>query len=302
MDALLDSINFRELLSAQDLSDPTAPLSAPDLRLLIQRLDSHSLKIKSKIQSYLLSHHHDFADLFSLCNDAVSRSHTISDDVAHLLASLSDRPVEAEIGQIMKQMSSATKEAREKRELLELVRELKKTLRVSGDDLVDEGEPAVYGLLRKEWSDCFDEIQEALMRFMDNVVRFEGETNRIRVKYVLSIDGNDGIELKTVLEALDVVGVLNYGLAKVADLIIKHTISPALNFGAPVSFVTEINPDSQAMTEAILKIVPLNDPKIEKMDGEAIYSRIIEVEDFIKAIFQDSPLRKDCLWRIHGNF
>ncbi|KAM1151961.1 hypothetical protein EV1_034279 [Malus domestica] len=55
MDALFDSINVRELLSAQDLSDPTTPLSARDLRLLIQRLDSDSLQIKSKIQSYLLS-------------------------------------------------------------------------------------------------------------------------------------------------------------------------------------------------------------------------------------------------------
>lgn len=42
------------------------------------------------------------------------------------------------------------------------------------------------------------------MRFIDNAVHFEGETKRIWVKYVLSIDGNDGIELKTVLEALDV--------------------------------------------------------------------------------------------------
>ncbi|XP_050383392.1 centromere/kinetochore protein zw10 homolog [Argentina anserina] len=308
MDALLDSINVRELLSAQDLSDPTTPLSAPDLRLLIQRLDSHSLKIKSKVQSYLLSHHHDFADLFSLCNDAVSRSHRLSDDLAGFLRSLSDRPVEAEIGEIVKQMSAATKEAREKRELLELVRaileisenlkaareavrngrlrfaaeelrELKKAVGVSDDDRVDE--PVVYGLLRKEWSDCFDEIQEALMRFMDNAVRYEHETNRIRVKYVLSIDGNDGIELKTVLEALDVVGILNYGLSKVGDLMIKHVISPALNFGVPVSFVIEINSNSETMTEAVLKIEPLNDPKIEKMDGETIYSRITEVIKFI---------------------
>ncbi|XP_062018003.1 centromere/kinetochore protein zw10 homolog [Rosa rugosa] len=132
-----------------------------------------------KIQSYLLSHRHDFADLFSLYNDAVSRSRKISDDVVQLLASsLSDRPV---IGQITKQMSAATKEAREKRELVrailemskklkaareavrngrlrfaaEQVREMKKALRVS--DRVDESEPVVYSLLRKEWSDCFDE-------------------------------------------------------------------------------------------------------------------------------------------------
>ncbi|XP_068345591.1 centromere/kinetochore protein zw10 homolog isoform X2 [Pyrus communis] len=310
MGALFDSINVRELLSAQDLSDPTTPLSAPDLRLLIQRLDSHSLQIKSKIQSYLLSHHQEFANLFSVCNDAVSRSNQISDDVVQLLSSISDRPIEAEIGQIMKQMSATTKEAREKKALLELVRaileiserlkgaseglrngrlrfaaqelrELKNTLRVSDDDRVDEGEPVVYRLLRKEWSECFEEIQEVLVRFIRNAVRFERESNRICVKYVLSIDGNDGFELRTVLEALDVVGILDYGLGKVADLMIKHVISPALNFGAPVSFVAEVNRDSQVLTEAILNIVPSNDPKIEKMDGETIYSGIIQVIKFI---------------------
>lgn len=62
------------------------------------------------------------------------------------------------------------------------------------------------------------------------------------------------------------IGILDYGLAKVADLIIKHVISPALNSGAPLSFVTEIIPDTQEMTEAILKIAPLNisnDPKVD---------------------------------------
>ncbi|KAL6287268.1 hypothetical protein ACE6H2_011658 [Prunus campanulata] len=310
MDALFDSINVRELLSAQDLSDPTTPLSAPDLRLLIQRLDSHSLQIKSKIQSYLLSHHNDFANLFSVCDDAVSRSNQISDDVGQLLSSISDRPIEAEIGQIMKQMSATTKEVREKKGLLELVRaileiseklkgareglrngrlrftaeelrELKKALRVSDDDRVDEREPVVYSLLRKQWSECFEEIQEVLVRFIGNAVQFERESNRIRVKYVLSVDGNDGIELRTVLEALDVVGILDYGLAKVADLMIKHVISPALNFGAPMSFVAEVNPASQVMTESTLNIVPSSDPKIEKMDGETIYSGIIQVIKFI---------------------
>lgn len=40
----------------------------------------------------------------------------------------------------------------------EELRELKKALGVSdSDDRVDEREPVVYGLLRKEWSDCFEE-------------------------------------------------------------------------------------------------------------------------------------------------
>lgn len=86
----------------------------------------------------------------------------------------------------MKQMSATTKEVREKKGLLELVRaileiseklkgareglrngrlrftaeelrELKKALRVSDDDRVDEREPVVYSLLRKQWSECFEE-------------------------------------------------------------------------------------------------------------------------------------------------
>ena len=86
-------------------------------------------------------------------------------------------------------MSATTKEAREKKALLELVRailaiseklkgaregltngrlrfaaeelrELKKALRISDDDRVDEREPVVYSLLRKEWSECFEEVKE----------------------------------------------------------------------------------------------------------------------------------------------
>lgn len=39
---------------------------------------------------------------------------------------------------------------------------------------------------------------------MGNAVQFERESNRIRVKHVLSAVGIHGIELRTVLEALDV--------------------------------------------------------------------------------------------------
>lgn len=87
----------------------------------------------------------------------------------------------------MKQMSATKKEVREKKGLLELVRaileiseklkgareglrngrlrftaeelrELKKALRVSDDVRVDEREPVVYNLLRKQWSECFEEV------------------------------------------------------------------------------------------------------------------------------------------------
>lgn len=164
---------------------------------------------------------------------------------------------------------------------------LKKALNVTDRDAdvakenESEGEPVVYGLLKKEWSDCFEEIQDVLVKFMENAVRFERDPSRLHVQYRLSHDGINGIELQTVLEALDVIGILDYGLAKVADLIIKHVINPTVNRGSPISFVEELNQDSKGMNEAILKIVPSVDRKIENVEGEAIYSGIIQVIRFI---------------------
>lgn len=307
MEELFDTINVRDLLSTHDLTDQTAPLTAPDLRLLISRLEFHSLQIKSKVQSYIASHHQDFASLFSLCNDTVSRTDEISTDLSDILGLISYRPIDKEVKEIIDEVSAKMKEARVKEELLELVRaiveigerlkgvkealrdgrlrfaaeelrELKKDLRV-GDE--NASEPLVYGLLRKEWLVCFEEIQELLVKFVESAVCFEKESNRVLVKYQLTVDGLDGIELRTVLEAMEVVGILDYGLAKVADLTIKYVISPAVSYGSPITFVEELNPGPEKMSEAILRMVPSVDDKIENVDGKTIYSGIIQVVKFI---------------------
>ncbi|KAK6286913.1 hypothetical protein POUND7_013092 [Theobroma cacao] len=307
MDPLLDRINVRDLLSGHDLSDPSTPLSAPDLRLLINRLESHSLHIKSKVRSYLLSHYNDFASLFSLCNDAILKTDQISNSLSDILSLVSDRPIDVEIRELVDEIGRKTKEAREKRELLGLLRvivgicerlegarsalrngrlsfvaeevkELNKALRI-GDE--EEGEPIVYGLLRKQWADLFDEMQELLAKFMENAVRFDQEARSIRVKYRLRVDEIDGIELHTVLEAMDVAGILDYSLAKVADLIIKHVMTPAVNYELPVTFVEDVDQGSEGITEAVLKILPSQDCKIVDVDGDAIYARVIQVIRFI---------------------
>jgi hypothetical protein len=54
-----------------------------------------------------------------------------------------------------------------------------------------------------------------------------------------------------------VVGILEYGLAKVADLMIKYVITPLINRGQPLSFLEESNQDS-----AVLKIVPSTESKV----------------------------------------
>ncbi|AEC08759.1 centromere/kinetochore protein, putative (ZW10) [Arabidopsis thaliana] len=307
IDALFESINVRDLLAGHDLNDPTTPLSAPDLRLLINRLESHSLRIKSKVQSYLVAHHSDFSELFSLCQDTVSRTRLISDDVSDVLQLVSDRPIDVEIRSVVDEITEKTKEVKLKRESLDLVnaivgicealqetkealkngrfrfaaeriRELKVVLRIGEEE---DGEPVAYALLRKEWSNCFDEIQEVLAKFMENAVRFELDSSRIRIKYQLSVGETAGIALSTVLEAMEVIGILDYGLAKAADSIFKHVITPAVTHASTFAAVEDLCKSAGEVTEATLRLEQSSDHKFEDVDGDAMYSGILKVVKFI---------------------
>ncbi|KAJ0262007.1 Centromere/kinetochore protein zw10 [Hirschfeldia incana] len=308
IDALFESINLRDLLAGHDLSDPTTPLSAPDLRLLINRLDSHSLRIKSKVQSYLAAHHSEFSDLFSTCQDAVSRTRLISGDVSDVVELISDRPVDVEIRRVVDEIAEKTKEVRVKRESLEVVsavvgicealeeakvglrggrfrfaaervREMKGVLRVGEEE--EEGEPLAYVLLRKEWSHCFDEIQEVLAKFMESAVRLEMESCKLRISYQLSVGEITGIALTSVLEAMEVIGMLDYGLAKAADSIFKHVVTPAVTHASTFNVVEDYCKTSGDITEATLKLELSSDHKAEDVDGDAIYSGILKVVKFI---------------------
>ncbi|XP_030460431.1 centromere/kinetochore protein zw10 homolog isoform X2 [Syzygium oleosum] len=311
MDALFDTINVRDLLSAGDVGDPASPLSAPDLRLLIQRLDSHSRGIKSQVQSYLLSHHADFSALFSLCADAASRTDDVAAELGGVLRLVSDRPVDVQIGEAVSEIEVKTREAKLRKELLELVkviarlserfggarealrsgrlrfaaeeiRKLKLAARVcDAEEKVAGREPVVYGLLKAQWHECFEEIQELFSRFVEDAVRFEQHSNRTRVKYQLSVDGIAGVDFQEVLESMEVVGLLDYGLARVADLMIKYVITPVINSGSAIAFVEELKQESGKMTEAFLKMVQSPDQKIGTVDSEMIFSKIIEIVKFI---------------------
>lgn len=206
MDILVNSVDVRDLLSSPDLLDsPSSPLSAPDLRLLISRLESHTLKIKSKVQSYLLSHQNDFSSLFSQCSDVVFRSEELSGQVSELLSLISKNPIEADLSGIIGETVEKKKQVREKKELLELLgvvlelndklrvvkedirigrvveaaeglKELKTAMRIRNDELADEvveGEPVVYGLLRNEWAQCFEEVYYDFFLYL--LFRFESQ-------------------------------------------------------------------------------------------------------------------------------
>lgn len=161
------------------------------------------------------------------------------------------------------------------------VRELKVGLRVQGgnDMAEEEGEPVVYGVLRKEWAQCFEEIQNFLVKFMERAVYFEEQNDVVRVKYFLDEDGSHRIELHTILEAMDVIGILDYGLAKVADMIVKFAISRVVSCKY-ITFPEEIKQEEGHNIEAALKLISSSDHMIEQ-DVGTVYSELIKVVQFV---------------------
>lgn len=318
MDVLFNSIDIRDLLSTPDLDDPSTPLSAPDLHLLIDRLQVRSLHIKSKVHDYLRSHQLDFSSLFSQCSDVVTRTEQLSSELFNLLNLITDHPVDTKIKSVIEEMVAKMKEVREKREVLELLglilelygqlrlvkedirigrveeaavalRELKTALRVHNDEAAaaqdEESQLLAYGLLRKEWADCFDKLHEALMRFVESAVKFDQDSSSFRVKYWLGMDGAEKIELHTVLKAMDAVGILDYGLARIADLMIKHVIARAISCRSSVPVVEEISEDQGPTSEAVLTIVSSTNDMSDSLDGETVYSALVQIVMFINKSF-----------------
>lgn len=62
------------------------------------------------------------------------------------------------------------------------------------------------------------------------------------------------------------IGILDYGLAKVADQMIKFVITPAVNSRSSISFVEDSEKVSGETAEAVLKMVPPFNPKVKLLN------------------------------------
>ncbi|XP_073001513.1 centromere/kinetochore protein zw10 homolog [Typha latifolia] len=313
MDVLRGSIDIRDLLSNPDLldSDPSSPLSAPDLRLLIDRLNVRSLHIKSQARDYVLSHRRDLVAVFSRCSLASAASTSLSSSISDALRLLSDRPIDLEIRTLAGQIRDARKELGERMEALvvvksisvlaerlraakedlragkvveaaEVVKKLKAALPVvEGEEGASAAEPVVFGFLRKEWTECFDELQGVLAKNVEDSVQFEPEKGKMIVRSRSSGRDMSRVELHQALHAMEIVDILDYGLAKVADLMIKHVMVPVISNKSITVAIEVLNDDALEEPEAILTLFESYEFQ-DYQDGSTLYLRLIEIIKFVQ--------------------
>lgn len=297
------------LLSTTADADPSTPLSAPDLRLLIDHLRHRSDHLHASALSFAASNREPLASALLRAASSAASSASLQSSLQSALSPLSSSPDLSDLRSLSDRLVAARRELRERQEHLAAassVASLSARLRAARASanpldaaaaaaelkplLVNpEGsgsggdEPVVFGLLRGEWEQLVDELQVGLSKNVEECVEFAPEGGKVVVRAGPSgsSSGTPGVELRVALQALEIIDSLDYGMAKVADLMVKHVFLPAIsNISVTVS-VEVLEKSGSTYPASVLSIVPSEELQGYK-DGSVLYSRIIDVIKFAR--------------------
>jgi centromere/kinetochore protein ZW10 len=178
------------LLSITADADPSTPLSAPDLRLLIDRLRLRSDRLHASALSFASSNREPLASALLRAAGSAASSASLQSALESALSPLSSSPDLSDLRSLSDRLLAARRELREREEHLAAassVASLSARLRAARASanpldaaiaaaelkplLVDPqgsgsegGEPVVFGLLRGEWEQLVDEVSSLLVQ------------------------------------------------------------------------------------------------------------------------------------------
>ncbi|CAN6363104.1 unnamed protein product [Urochloa humidicola] len=301
--------DVRELLlsTTADASDPSTPLSAPDLRLLIDRLRLRSDRLHASALSFAASHRGALASSLARAASAADSSASVESSLADALAPLASSPDLSDLKALADRLLAARRELAERQEQLaaaSTIASLAARLRearaaVNPLDtaaaaaelkplLIDaerpgsgEDAPAVFGLLRSDWEQLVDELQVGLAKNVEECMEFAPEGGKVVVSATPRgcSSRTHVVKLPVALQALEIIDALDYGMAKVADLTLKHILAPAIS-NRHVAVSVEVLEEGGPEHSVVLSVVPSEELKDNK-DGSNLYSRIIDVINFV---------------------
>ncbi|ONM27122.1 Centromere/kinetochore protein zw10-like protein [Zea mays] len=298
--------DVRELLlsTTADASDPSTPLSAPDLRLLIDRLRFCSDRLNASALSFAASNRGVLANALLRAASAADSSASLESSLDSALAPLASWPDLSDLRALADRLLAARRELAERQEHLaaaSMIASLSSRLREARAaaspldaaaaiaelktlliDLERSGsgqdDPVVFRLLRSDWEQLVDELQVRLSKNVEECVDFAPEGGKVVVSATPKghSDGSHGVELPVALQALEIIDALDYGMAKIADSMMKHILVPAIS-NIHVSVLVECGPEH---TVSVLSVVHSEENK-DNRDGSNLYSRIVDVIKFV---------------------
>ncbi|CAL4992761.1 unnamed protein product [Urochloa decumbens] len=301
--------DVRELLlsTTADASDPSTPLSAPDLRLLIDRLRLRSDRLHASALSFAASHRGALASSLARAASAADSSASVESSLADALAPLASSPDLSDLKALADRLLASRRELAERQEQLAAAStiaslaarlrearaavnpldtaaaaaELKPLLIDAEPSGSGEDAPVVFGLLRSDWEQLVDELQVGLAKNVEECMEFPPEGGKVVVSATprgCSSQTHVG-KLRVALQALEIIDALDYGMAKIADLMMKHILVPAIS-NRHVAVSVEVLEEGGPEHSVVLSVVPSEELK-DNNDGSNLYSRIIDVIKFV---------------------
>ncbi|CAL4980876.1 unnamed protein product [Urochloa decumbens] len=302
--------DVRELLlsTTADASDPSTPLSAPDLRLLIDRLRLRSDRLHASALSFAASHRGALASSLARAASAAASSASVESSLADALAPLASSPDLSDLKALADRLLASRRELAERQEQLAAastiaslaarLREARaavnpldtataaaelKPLLIDAERSGSGGEdtPVVFGLLKSDWEQLVDELQVGLAKNVEECMEFSPEGGKVVVSTTPRGCSSRAhvVKLPVALQALEIIDALDYGMAKIADLMMKHILVPAIS-NRHVAVSVEVLEEGGPEHSVVLSVGPSEELKDNK-DGSNLYSRIIDVIKFV---------------------
>ncbi|XP_057816279.2 centromere/kinetochore protein zw10 homolog isoform X2 [Cryptomeria japonica] len=149
-------------------------------------------------------------------------------------------------------------------------------LRVSSDLL----QPQAFTLLKIEWASCFSKLQELLEDLFNIAIRVDNDHTKLCVDLHLECEklpaSFGGIDLASVLMAMEIVGILDAGFARLADSLIKYIIIPIIH-NSSINIIS----DESVKNKPVLSQDLPSGIQTEGVSPEALYSKLLHVLKFV---------------------
>ncbi|CAA6670542.1 unnamed protein product [Spirodela intermedia] len=291
MDVLFGSIDVRELLPAAGRSLRNEDGEEDHVR---------SLQIKDRVREYVLANRAEFSAIFSCCADVASCSDAVSEVLSSAVRTLSGGDDDCPSMRELEERKSAlvlVQAIAVLRDRLESVRmdsqawrfvhaagtlrDLKGALLIPDGAVEDQMETDEEPVARLT-EEGMVPLQGVLARLVESAIRFEPESGLVEVSQGLKGSNAEYVEFQRVLEAMDMINSLDYGLAKVADLMIKNLVTPIICDRFKTPHIEELSWDSDErlllqVIKFIHKYVLFQDAKWTLCFSRLTWSRISEL-------------------------
>lgn len=141
-------------------------------------------------------------------------------------------------------------------------------------------EPKAFTLLQSQWVSCFSKLQDLLEDMFDSAIEVHNANSKLQINLHISCEklpaSVGGVELSSVLTAMDIAGILDAAFARLADSLIKSVIIPVTHTSA-IHIVSE----ESVKNKPVLSWALLSDIQSEGVAPGALYPKLLQVLKFV---------------------